>query len=265
MDYFIVLNFLRAVCSVIPWPLPVTPTFPSRPSGEAKMLFFLSDTAAMLPLAFFLAPFVWKACQDACLLFTTASFCLSLNRPCDKTTQEEIGDVCYQATTDTVPQESMTKMRRRRRRHTMRPISSHLTTENMVPGRPAGRPAPAAPGNACCFWQTTYITCRRAVPVAPNTVHSLTPLHGLRQATADGYGLQRGRVSYDPTSYIPSQHIINFRHYNTESERAGGRENRGRQTQERVGSLTSSEHTYKQDLSVKKTKKHATSVVLSSV
>ena len=161
----------------------------------------------------------------------------------------------------------------------MRPISSHLTTENMVPGRPAGRPAPAAPGNACCFWQTTYITCRRAVPVAPNTVHSLTPLHGLRQATADGYGLQRGRVSYDPTSYIPSHHITNSRHYNTsplstltdsrhcntESERAGGRENRGRQTQERVGSLTSSEHTYKQDLSVKKTKKHATSVVLSSV
>lgn len=80
--YFIVLNFLRAACSVIPCPLPVTPTFPSRPSGEAKMLPFFSDTAAMLPLAFFLPPLVWNACQDACLLFTTASFCLSLNRPC---------------------------------------------------------------------------------------------------------------------------------------------------------------------------------------
>lgn len=60
--YTFVLNFLRGACSVTPCPLPVTPTLPSSPSGDAKMLPFLSDMAAMLPLAFFFAPFVWKAC-----------------------------------------------------------------------------------------------------------------------------------------------------------------------------------------------------------
>lgn len=56
--YLTVLCFLRAACSVIPCPLPVTPTFPSRPTGEAKIDPFFSDTAAMLPFVFFLAPFV---------------------------------------------------------------------------------------------------------------------------------------------------------------------------------------------------------------
>lgn len=60
--YSFVLNFLRGACSVNPCPLPVTPTLPSNPSGDAKMLPFLIDMDAMLPLDFFLEPFVWNAC-----------------------------------------------------------------------------------------------------------------------------------------------------------------------------------------------------------
>lgn len=153
----------------------------------------------------------------------------------------------------------------------MRPISSHLTTENMVAGRPAGQhPLPlgmlAVSGKpptslvgGLCLWRLTQCTPSRRCMDSGKLRRTGTAYNG------DVYPTTHA-------SYIPSHHNTNSRHYNTshlstltdsrhcntESERAGGRENRGRQTQERVGSLTSSEHTYKQDLSVKKTKKHAT-------
>mmetsp|Transcript_25572 Transcript_25572/g.74635 ORF Transcript_25572/g.74635 Transcript_25572/m.74635 type:complete len:225 (+) Transcript_25572:204-878(+) len=64
--------------SVVPWPLPVTPTFPSTESGDANME-PLFTAVPMKPLVRFLEPaFFWNCCQLCCLFLRASSSSLPL-------------------------------------------------------------------------------------------------------------------------------------------------------------------------------------------